>query len=451
MTALTATAAPARPAPWQAYRSDRYAHLFKPGFVHRDLYTSPDLFQREMHDLFGGTWIYVGHESEIPNANDFVTRTVGRRPVIVTRGEAGAVNVVINRCTHRGAIVCRAANGNAARFTCGYHAWNYDNQGRCIGVPLRSGYENLDLGALALRRLKVETYRGFIFASVTPEVPPLVEHLAGARDILDQWLDRDERRPIVVRNGDMPFLTHANWKTVYDNAGDGYHPPFSHDSMLRVFAKRYGDTDMQYYRNDFDQSGMYLKHLGNGHTLIDQRPEMHAQSAWQRQHVQPGREVLQARLEAQYGAERALQMLDASTGSGLNLNIFPNLLIIGNQIQLLEPVAVDRTVVRWFSTSLEGAPPEINAIRMRMQEDFPSFGEVDDTAQFESCQHGLQDVPEMEWVDIRRHMSDAAARIDSDGRLCEPVTSDMHMRCYYAAWRELMEQATRTAADAVVR
>ena len=243
----------------------------------------------------------------------------------------------------------------------------------------------------------------------------------------------------MVQNGDMQFQTHANWKTVYDNAGDGYHPPFSHTSMLRVFAERYGDVDMQYYSRNFDESPLYTKDLGNGHTVIDQRPAMHATSAWRRQHVNPGREALEAALTRRYGPDEALRMLDASTGSGLNLNIFPNLLIIGNQIQVVEPVAVNRTVVHWFSTTLDGAPPEVNATRMRLQEDFPSFGEVDDTAQFESCQHGMEDVPEMEWVDIRRHMMTNAGHRDTDGLWREPISSDLHMRCYYDAWRRIME------------
>jgi hypothetical protein len=78
---------------------------------------------------------------------------------------------------------------------------------------------------------------------------------------------------------------------------------------------------------------------------------------------------------------------------------------------------------------------------MRMQEDFPSFGEVDDTAQFESCQRGLEDVPEIEWVDISRHSTTGVGRPDTDGLWREPISSDLHLRCYYDAWRRIMEGA----------
>jgi signal transduction histidine kinase len=72
----------------------------------------------------------------------------------------------------------------------------------------------------------------------------------------------------------------------------------------------------------------------------------------------------------------------------MNLNIFPNLLIIGNQVQVIEPLAVDSTQLTWWSTTLTNVPPEINAMRMRHQEDFPSFGEPDDQANFEEAQRG---------------------------------------------------------------
>jgi phenylpropionate dioxygenase-like ring-hydroxylating dioxygenase large terminal subunit len=442
------TAQPSRhhTAPDQAGAYDPY---FRPGYVHSDLYVSPDLFAQEMRLLFASVWVYVGHESEIPASGDFVTRRIGLRPVIMTRGRDSEINVLLNRCPHRAALVCRQAAGNAARFTCPYHAWTFANDGRCLGVPMHHAYgPDFDLADHGLHRAaRVASYRGFVFASLTADVPSLDDYLAHAKRYLDEWLDRGDRLPVVVRAGSMQFDAHANWKVVYDNAGDGYHPPYSHVSMLRVFSRRYGDVDMQYYAGNFDESPLISRDLGNGHTLLDQRPSMHKESAWKRQHVLPGREILWAQLNEKYGEERALDMLDASTGSGLNLTIFPNLLIIGNQIQVLEPVSVNRTTVHWYSTLLDGAPDEINAIRMRMQEDFPSFGEVDDMAQFESCQQGMETVPEMPWIDIRRHMETAAGHRAEDGIWTEPISSDQHMRCYFAAWRQIMNRAVARQSE----
>lgn len=425
----------------------RFDQYFGPGRVHRDLYVDVSLFREEMHRLFGSTWVYLAHESEIPNAGDYVARRIGLRPVLVTRGEDGAINVIFNRCSHRGATLARDPAGNAKVFTCPYHAWSFGPDGACRGRPLREGFGPATEGFpydLA-KPAHVESYRGFIFAAIRSD-QTLTEYLAGAATMLDQWIDRNPGCDIIVRNGAMPFEIRTNWKCVYDNAADGYHVPFSHESVLRLLANRYGDVDMSYYEGNFDNSPLSVKDLGNGHTLLDQRPLMHAESAWTRQHVLPGRETIWQQLNEQLGEERALALLDGSTGSGMNLNIFPNLMIIGNQIQVLEPVTVNKTVVRWYSTSLTNVPPEINAVRMRMQEDFPSFGEVDDAANFEACQLGLEEVPEAEWVYIGRHMDTGRGETDTDGHWKEPVSTDLHARVYWQAWRTAMEGAADTEA-----
>jgi phenylpropionate dioxygenase-like ring-hydroxylating dioxygenase large terminal subunit len=423
--------------------AEGYDRYFRVGRVHRDVYVDGGIFEQEMRHLFGSTWVFVAHESEIPKAGDYVTKRLGRRPVIVTRDENNVLHVLFNRCSHRGATLCREREGNARVFTCPYHAWSFGLDGRCTARALPQGFGPstedypYDLGVAA----HVESYRGFIFAAIRSDVS-LIEYLAGARPMLDQWIDRNPGHEIVVRSGAMRFDVACNWKIVYDNAADGYHVPFSHESFLRMLSTRYGDVDIAYYGSDFDSTPLLVKDLGNGHTLLDQRPLMHAGSAFSRQHVLPGKETLWSQLNEMLGAETALALLDGSTGAGMNLNVFPNLMIIGNQIQVLEPVAVNRTVVHWYSTTLTNVPPEVNAIRMRMQEDFPSFGEVDDAANFEACQQGLEEVPEMEWVHIGRHLDSGRGSKDTDGFWKEPVSTDLHARTYLHAWRRIMEAAS---------
>jgi p-cumate 2,3-dioxygenase alpha subunit len=87
--------------------------------VHRSTMTSPEIFQRELDQVFGRSWLYVGHESEIPNPGDYVRRSVAARPVFMVRGvKSGQVNVFHNTCTHRGAAVCRRDRGNSKVFQC---------------------------------------------------------------------------------------------------------------------------------------------------------------------------------------------------------------------------------------------------------------------------------------------------------------------------------------------
>jgi hypothetical protein len=128
-------------------------------------------------------------------------------------------------------------------------------------------------------------------------------------------------------------------------------------------------------------------------------------------------------------------------GAQINLNIFPNLLIIGNQVQVVEPLAVDRTELTWHATTIGGVPPEVNTMRVRTQEDFPAFGEPDDQANFEEVQRGLA-APEAEWVMMNRGLDVPDwQNVESDGVVSTAVTDELHMRRYYAAWLELMNKA----------
>jgi phenylpropionate dioxygenase-like ring-hydroxylating dioxygenase large terminal subunit len=421
--------------------ASQWDHLVQEGRVHRSLYTDPAIFAQEMIKIFGGTWVYLGHETELSKPNDFVLRNLGLRPIILTRDGSGKINALFNRCAHRAATVCRQREGSARYFTCGYHGWTYSNSGKCVSIPGDDAYgpdfkpETYNLARIP----RLQTYRGFIFGTLNLEAPDLLEHLSAARLLIDEWLDRYPRADVVVRSSAHRLIMRANWKTVYDNAGDGYHPPFSHRSLLLMTARRHGpDLDMSYYGTSApDDCAMYTQSLGNGHTFIDQRPEMHAESAWKRQRPQPGREIYEAQLRERVGDEEADRLLEVAVGSGMNLNIFPNLLMIGNQIQVVEPLAVDRVQVTWYATTLDGVPEEINVLRMRTQEDFPNFGEVDDGANFEGCQQGLA-IPELEWLDISRHLHTGRERFDARGVVTGPVSDDLHLRAYYQEWKRLM-------------
>lgn len=408
--------------------------------VHRSVYADPSIFQHEMASIFAGTWVYLLHESEIPNANDFRAARLGSRPVIVTRDAKNQLHVLMNRCTHRGATICREKSGQAATFTCPYHGWRFKNDGKLMGVPGRDAYGNAfsrDRFSLG-RAPRVESYRGFVFATLNQEAPDLETHLGQARFFIDQWLDQGGGDGLVVQSSAHRFHLKCNWKLIFDNAGDGYHVPFSHQSLLKMTADRYGGGDMTYF-GDADKSSMRVYDLGNGHTLIDQREEMYNPSAWKQQRPQPGRETFEGSVAARKPQDEQSSTLDMAVGSGMNLNIFPNLLLIGNQIQVIEPLSVGETILTWYATTLDGVDEEVNVMRMRTQEDFPILGETDDAANFEACQQGLMSIPEEEWVDISRHVTTNTDRAERDGIVSGPVTSDLHLRAYFRRWKELMK------------
>ena len=247
--------------------------------VHRSVYTDEAIFALEMEKVFGATWTYVAHESEIAGADDFVQRHLGRRPVIVTRDGDGEVHVLLNRCTHRAATVCRVEQGTARRFTCPYHGWTFANNGDCVAVPLPGAYgPGWDKTAHGLGRPAPRATVGFRVRhpqcrrTGTAGAP-------GSGGGPPRRVDRPgPRRPGWSRpaNG-LPhrLVYHGNWKLAVDNSGDGYHPGYSHKSLLAMRKERYGPgVDMQYVLNNVDAGRQYVQDLGRGHHFLDQRDEL---------------------------------------------------------------------------------------------------------------------------------------------------------------------------------
>jgi phenylpropionate dioxygenase-like ring-hydroxylating dioxygenase large terminal subunit len=113
-----------------------YAALVKDDRVHTALYKDGAIFDEEMERIFKNTWIWVGHESELPGANTFKKSFVGNQPVIVTRDKAGQIRTLLNRCRHRAASVCEKKKGKQSVFVCPYHGWSYDIDGACARCPM---------------------------------------------------------------------------------------------------------------------------------------------------------------------------------------------------------------------------------------------------------------------------------------------------------------------------
>src|SRR4051794_11195019 len=93
--------------------------------VHRLIYTDPAIFTAEMSNIFGAVWVYLGHHSQIPKNDDFITTRLGLRPIILLRDSPGKIRALFNRCTHRGPTLARKDKGSARIFTCPYHGWSY--------------------------------------------------------------------------------------------------------------------------------------------------------------------------------------------------------------------------------------------------------------------------------------------------------------------------------------
>lgn len=416
-----------------------FAELVQPHRVHRRIYTDPNVFEMEMTRVFAASWCYVGHASEIPEAGDFRTATLGGRPVLMTRGRDGSINVLLNRCAHRGTVVVGEERGCAKRFVCPYHGWTYTPDGTLVAIPFPADHPAEDYEALSLGRLEAATHRGFVFATLNADPEPLECWLGEAAAALDTIIDRNPGGELAVMGSPQLLEFAGNWKLSWDNAADGLHATFAHHSYNTLGES--GDTETVLAR-DPGSTPMVSLALRNGHMVVDQRPGI-PQGPWATMRDVPFREPLESTL-AEAGAA---ELLDLATGSMLNLSLFPNLIFVGNQLLVVEPVAVDRTRLRLWLTSAPDAPPEIDLLRLRVDEDFVNFGTPDDLDMFERVQRGLQ-VPEMEWIDMSRGLPDVPddTAADGDGTVRGPITSEAPQRRYLAHYANLMQNPAATRA-----
>ena len=209
------------------------------GTIRQDVF-SAELYAREIEHVFGRCWLFLGHESVIPKNGDYFTSYMGEDPVIAQRDASGKVRVFLNKCRHRGNLVCVHDRGNTRAFTCSYHGWTYTD-GKLTGVPLaREAYKGeLDFSNLALiEPAQVRVYGGLIFACWSAQTELLESYLGDARWWLDHFLLREELGGLEIIPGPQRYVMPVNWKLLAENfAGDDYHFMSTHGSLVRAISQ----------------------------------------------------------------------------------------------------------------------------------------------------------------------------------------------------------------------
>jgi phenylpropionate dioxygenase-like ring-hydroxylating dioxygenase large terminal subunit len=399
--------------------------------VHTRAYTDPDVHDLEMRRIFESTWIYVGHESQIPEPGDYITTSAGTQPVILSRGEDGRIHVLLNRCRHRGAVVCRMERGHANHFRCPYHSWVYRNDGSLVGVAQQSGYPEADRPALGLvPAAAVEVYRGLVFASIAPPAVPFADRIRAVAGYIDLWVERSPTGEIRTTTHAHKFHYEGNWKFQMENGSDGYHGNYVHESFMKVVS-RAGETTVRDFKQARNAGSVVGLPYGDG--FID-RPE--GGMAGQFDYHDPRHADYQRALTDRYGRDRQAEILGQR-----NLFVFPNLYLFESHIRVIKPVSVDSTVVVMQPILLGGVPDPFNVERMRSNERFfgpAGFGSPDDVEMFLDCAAGLR-ARSVDWVVLNRGM---ARERTADGLVIGGHTTDeAPQRSAYRAWRDLMAGA----------
>lgn len=418
---------------------DRQTPRFR---VHRTTMVDPEIYRLERDTIFNRSWLYVGHESEIPNRNDFRARGVGGRPLVLTRDSEGQVRVFINSCTHRGALLCREREGNGRFLKCFYHAWSFDTSGRLVAMPddasYGDGFDRQNLGLASPPR--VEIYRGFVFCSYDPEIVDLVTYLGAAREYLDLVCDQSEVGMEII-GGSHEYSMRANWKLLVENSIDGYHAMATHQRYMEMLVTDGVDLLAKFsalgdpVQNPFGDRYSGGFDLGNGHAVVGS-PGTFGRTVgalgrdWPNEEVWAEYLARQDRFRVRHGDEWAARMY-----GGRNLLIFPNLLIVdgvmGVVVRTLWPTAADFVEITAWQLSAAEESPTMRKARLQSYLTFWGPGGLatpDDVEALESCQRGFAGVAELPWNDISRGMVK-----ERPGGMDE-----LQMRVFWRRWNELV-------------
>ena len=414
--------------------------------VHRDVYVSEEVFQLEMEHMFPNSWVYVGHDSQVPNPGDYFGTTIGTQPVLLVRHTDGKVHVLHNRCPHKGTRITSETCGNTGKFfRCPYHAWSFKTDGSLLAIPLKKGYENTGFeqshaapGMAPVRH--VRNYRGFVFAKINDGGLDFEEFFGESLSSFDNMVDRSPVGQLKVAGGVLRYMHNCNWKMLVENQTDTCHPMVAHESsagtVVEVWKKAPPGTKkpmaveiiapfMSPYEF-FENMGIRIWDNGHGHTGVHH--SIHSDYS-----AVPG---YFDKMTAAYGEARAKAILDENRH---NTVYFPNIMIKG-PIQLLrqfKPIAANKTLVESWTFQLVDAPDmllERTLMYNRLINAPTSIVGHDDLEMYERAQEGLHSNGN-EWVNLQRLYSP-----DEAGQTNVAVngTSEWPMRHQFRAWTKFM-------------
>jgi phenylpropionate dioxygenase-like ring-hydroxylating dioxygenase large terminal subunit len=405
----------------------------------------------EQDRIFGKAWFFIGHETEIPDRGDIVTRQCGIDPVILVRDADGVVRAFLNSCRHRGMRLCRTDREHAVALRCPYHGWSYSTSGALLAASSEHHYgegelEKEQLGLIPVTQLG--TYRGFVFGCWDSNAPPLEAWLGDMRWYMDI---------IFGRTGEIEFVgapqvweVDCAWKFSTDNFTDNFHVYWAHQSLVEL--------GMLPSDPDFASHG-HMVTLQNGHILhfVAGQPGVDAyqglglpKSLWPRfeQHLNPAQAAI-AHAHA-YSAGTMwpnfhwLQLVTSGDTRSEPVGIL--------NLRLEIPINATRTrMYSWFAIDKEASAEYRKYSYETYVRTFGPAGifDQDDMENWEECTAAAKG-PAAKRYSLHHKMGLTRApdkNWPGPGTAYQDSYGEMTHRAWYAEWLRCMSRPTRSAPE----
>ena len=323
-----------------------------------DLFTSKAQYELEKEAIFKGpAWHYLCLRVEVLNPGDYVVSHIGETSIIVVRNEQKIIKAMVNRCAHRGAMLCQKRSGTTRKFSCVYHAWSYDLDGNLTNVAFSKGIKNQ--GGMPgdfknedypLRRLKITEFCGLIFGSFDENVPDIETYLGPD---VSAKVKRVLNRPVKVIGRNTQMLPN-NWKIYMENVKDSYHA-----SILHLFFTTFR-------LNRLTQSGgIIVDESGGNHVSFSVLDKDMSNKAYEEDDVRSDNS------KVKLADPNLLEGVD-EFGDGITLQIltiFPGFVLqqVRNSLAVRQvlPKGTDRSDLVWTYIGFEDDDEEMDARRLR--------------------------------------------------------------------------------------
>jgi anthranilate 1,2-dioxygenase large subunit len=387
------------------------------------LFSDQEIYELEQERIFRGpVWHYLCLDVDVPNSGDYKTTTIGEVPVVVTRDEDGALHAMVNRCAHKGALVCLKDRGNAKDLTCVYHSWSYDLKGQLQAIAFRKGLngsggmpDDFDVAKHRLQPIRLENFCGLVFGTFDTEIPGVEDFLGPDMAGL---VRRNYGKPL-KRLGMHSQILHNNWKLYAENLRDSYHA-----TILHTFY-----TAFDVNRLDMD-GGIMMSDSKWHHCSYAKRGTVRNAEEYQK--------VQSAQYNSKLNGPHLLDVVDEK-GDGITHTIqavFPSICLQYTlnslAVRFFQPRGVDKTELFWIYLGYQDDDAEMTQRRLRQSNLTGAAGLVslEDGCINEFVQRGTQG------------SGDTNAFLEMGGRDAEPTdasrATETAIRGFWTGYRRVM-------------